>query len=66
MIRATGREARRKEREESAAFREGRDVADSVQGIQVLDESLRGMLLTSQDTAPEKKEQGVADDAWDD
>ena len=62
---ATGREARRKEREESAAFNQGLDSAmDSAQGIQVLDESMRGMLLS--DSKPEGKDQGVADDAWDD
>ena len=61
---ATGREARKKEREESAAFNNGLDSMEPASHIQVLDESLRGMVMS--DSVSTEQTQGVADDAWDD
>lgn len=67
MAFATGKAARRKEREQAAAFREGRLAPLGVAQIGAttvrVDDKYKHMLTSSTDT---KKGEGAADDAWED
>lgn len=67
MAFATGKAARKKEREEAAAFREGRSTVSSVAVIGTttvrVDDKYKHMIAATGDL---KKGEGAADDAWDD
>lgn len=67
MAFATGRAARKKEREQAAAFREGRLTATGVgqfgNTTVRVEDKYKHMLVSSVDP---KKGEGAADDAWDD
>jgi ATP-dependent RNA helicase DDX5/DBP2 len=65
---ATGKEARRKERETAEAWRNGTAAEEPAQGVIKLDDKYKFMSLSTSNTPQAKgtPAKGSADDAWDD